>query len=142
MASSAETTSPEPVVLDASALVEALLGTDLGVAVRRRMRGHQLHAPAHVDAEVLSALGRLHGAGELSDTAAAAALDELAGAPIQRHLLGGLLSGAWGRRGNQRLVDALYLELTASLDAARLLTTDARLARSDESAELIAPKAR
>jgi predicted nucleic acid-binding protein len=137
MASSAEATPPEPLVLDASALVEALLGTELGAAVRRRMRGHQLHAPAHLDAEVLSALGGLHRAGQLSDAAAAAALDELAGAPIQRRPLAGLLSGAWGRRESQRLADALYLELTASLDAARLLTTDARLARSDESAELI-----
>jgi predicted nucleic acid-binding protein len=131
-------TPPEPLVLDASALLEALIGTELGIDVRRRMRGRQLHAPAHLDAEVLSAVGRLHRAGQLPGTAAATALDELARAPIQRHPLAGLLSGAWDRRERQRLVDALYLELTASLDAARLLTTDARLARSDESAELIA----
>lgn len=137
MASRMQATPPEPLVLDASALVEALLGTELGVAVRRRMRGRQLHAPAHLDAEVLSALGRLHRSGQLPATVATAALDELALAPIRRHPLAGLLSGAWGRRENQRLVDALYLELAASLDAARLLTTDARLARSDESAELV-----
>jgi predicted nucleic acid-binding protein len=34
-------------------------------------------------------------------------------------------------------VDALYSELAASLDAASLITTDARLARSDARAELI-----
>ena len=51
-------------VLDASALVD-LLVDGLGGAVRRRVAGHVLRAPAHVDAEVLSALGRLHRAGDL-----------------------------------------------------------------------------
>jgi predicted nucleic acid-binding protein len=129
---------PEAVVLDASAVVEALLGTTLGVAVRERMRGRRLHAPAHLDAEVLSALGRLHRAGGLHESTVAAALDELAAAPIRRHPLTGLLPGAWARRGNQRLVDALYVELAVSLASAPLLTTDARLARSHDQAELIA----
>jgi predicted nucleic acid-binding protein len=127
-------------VLDASAVVEALLGSDLGVEVRRRMRGHRLHAPAHMDAEVLSALGRLRRAGEVTHEAVTAALGELATAPIQRHPLAGLLTGAWARRENQRLVDALYSELAALLDSTSLLTTDARLARVDERAELIAAK--
>jgi predicted nucleic acid-binding protein len=135
---SSVTGSPiEAVVLDASAIVEALLGTDLGVRVRGSMRGHPLHAPAHIDAEVLSALGRLHRAGELDDSTVVTALDELAGAPIRRHPLAKLLSGAWARRESQRLVDALYVELAVSLDSTRLLTTDARLARSHDRAELI-----
>ncbi len=125
-------------MVDASAVVEALLGTELGIEVRERMHDRQLHAPAHLDAEVLSALGRLHRAGDLEQSAVAAALSELAGAPIRRHPLADLLAGAWERRENQRLVDALYSELAASLDAVALLTTDARLARCDERAELVA----
>jgi predicted nucleic acid-binding protein len=128
---------PEALVLDASAVVEALLGTELGLKARERMRGHRLHAPAHLDAEVLSALGRLHRAGELADSAVTSALDELATAPIRRHPLPGLLSGAWRRRENQRLLDALYTELATTLDQAPLITTDARLARTDNHAELI-----
>lgn len=128
---------PEELVLDASAVVEALLGTDLGIKVRERMRGHRLHAPAHLDAEALSALGRLHRAGEVSHTTVTAALGELAAAPIQRHSLDGLLTGAWARRENQRLVDALYSELAAALDSIPLLTTDARLARADDHAEVV-----
>lgn len=127
----------EALVLDASALVEALIGTELGARVRGRMRGCRLHAPAHLDAEVLSALGRLHRAGELDQTAATGALEELASAPIRRHPLASLLTGAWRRRENQRLVDALYAELAATLGTAVLLTTDARLARADGRAELI-----
>lgn len=130
-------TAPEALVIDASAMVEALLGTDLGVAVRTRMRGHRLHAPAHFDAEVLSALGRMRRAGELADATVTAALGELAAAPIQRHPLAGLLAGAWERRGNLRLLDALYAELAAVLDPASLLTADARFARSESRAELV-----
>jgi predicted nucleic acid-binding protein len=130
--------APEALVLDASAVVEALLGTDLGLRVRERMRGHELHAPAHLDAEALSALGRLHRAGELGESAVATALDELATAPINRHPLVDLLAGAWRRRENQRLVDALYAELATSLGSVPLLTTDTRLARTEERAELIA----
>ncbi len=131
---------PEPpgdeVVIDASAVVEALLGTAAGVAVRVRMRGCELHAPAHLDAEVLSALGRLHRAGELAAAAVAGALAELAAAPIQRHPLARLLSGAWDARDQLRLVDALYVELAASLGSLPVLTTDGRLARASVLAEL------
>jgi predicted nucleic acid-binding protein len=131
-------TPQRALVVDASAIVETLLGTDLGISVRRRMRGHQLHAPAHLDAEVLSALGRLHRAGELPSRNVDVALGELAAAPIQRHPLASLLAGAWRRRENQRLVDALYSELSASLGGAGLLTADARFARTESGAELIA----
>lgn len=130
-------TLPESLVLDASAVVEALLGSELGARVRARMRGHELHAPGHLDAEVLSAFGRLHRAGELDQTTVTAALRELEAAPIRRHSLANLVSGAWERRDRHRLVDALYVELAASLGSAALLTTDAPLARSFDRAELI-----
>lgn len=136
--SSATPSVLEEIVIDASAVVEALLGTDLGVRVRERMRGHRLHAPAHLDAEVLSALGRLHRTGEVPESTVTAALGELATAPIQRHPLASLLTGAWARRENQRLLDVIYSELATSLDSIPLLTTDARLARADNRAELIA----
>lgn len=127
---------PEALVLDASALVEALIGTRIGASVRARMRGCELHAPAHLDAEVLSALGRLHRAGDLTDALVSHALGELAVAPITRHHLARLLAGAWAARDRLRLVDALYIELSNAL-AARLLTADARLARSHATAELV-----
>jgi predicted nucleic acid-binding protein len=127
---------PEAVVLDASALVEALIGTTLGLAVRKRLRGCELHAPAHVDAEALSALGRLHRAGELDAPTVSTALRDLALAPIIRQPLPALLAGAWAARDQLRLVDALYVELATSLQAS-LLTTDARLARSQAGTELV-----
>ena len=123
-------------MVDASAMVEALVGTRLGAATRARLRGCELHAPAHLDAEVLSALGRLHRAGELDATSVSSALSELAVAPIVRHHLAGLLAGAWSARDQFRLVDALYVELSSSL-AAALVTTDRRLARSTGAADLV-----
>ncbi len=129
-------TDPKALIVDASAAVETLLGTDLGVRARARMRGHGLHAPAHLDAEVLSALGRLFRARELTESAVGSALDELAGAPIQRHPLAALLSGAWERRESHRLVDGLYVEL-ADMLGSTILTTDARLGRSAARAELV-----
>lgn len=119
-------------------MVETLLGTELGAMTRGRIRGRPLHAPAHFDAEVLSALGRMYRAGDLDATTVTTALQQLATAPIRRHPLAGLLAGAWGRRENQRLTDALYVELADSLAAAALLTTDARLARAYERAQLVA----
>jgi predicted nucleic acid-binding protein len=121
-------------------MVEALLGTTLGIEVRARMRGRELHAPAHLDAEVLSALGRLHRAGGLVAQNAETALKQLAAAPIRRHALAGLLSAAWAAREQLRLVDALYVELARSLGSIALLTTDMRLASQCELAEPFAPR--
>jgi predicted nucleic acid-binding protein len=117
-------------------MVEALIGTQLGTTVRTRLRGCQLYAPAHLDAEVLSALGRLHRAGGLKAAVVSAALSELADAPITRHPLADLLAGAWSARDQLRLVDALYVELSARLPGT-LITTDGRLARAKADVELV-----
>jgi predicted nucleic acid-binding protein len=128
----------EALVVDASAIVELLLSTTVGRSVARRIQRHGLHAPAHIDAETLSALGRLHRNGQLSERDVTSRLRLLAAAPIERHLLSPLVLGAWRRRKNLRLVDALYVELASQLGLS-LLTTDARLAGATRVAELVAP---
>lgn len=127
-----------PVVVDASALIDLLLGNELGEAVGERLSDHEMHAPAHLDAEVLSALGRLQRDGRLTAAQVRARLDRLADAPIERRLLGPLVLGAWARRRNLRLVDALYVELAEQLEGA-LVTTDRRLAAIAPRAELVGP---
>lgn len=123
-------------MLDASALVDLLAGTDLAVAVRARLTGAVLHAPAHLDAEVLSALGRLR-RGDLLDSAQAdVAVATLAQVPLTRHPLPELVPGAWARGDSLRLTDALYVELAEQLRMP-LLTTDLRLARACSQAEPI-----
>lgn len=130
------TETVETVVVDASVLVDLLAGTDYATAAAARLGGTTLHTPAHLDAEVLSALGRLYRAGALSDVDIDAALARLASLPLTRHLLGDLLAGAWEHRASVRLVDALYVHLATTMKVA-LLTTDARLARACPIAELI-----
>jgi predicted nucleic acid-binding protein len=114
------------VVIDASALVDLLIGGPVGDAVARRLSSHVLDGPAHIDAEAFSALGRLHRAGEVEGPAVETMLGQLASAPIIRHSVAELLIGAWRMRSNLRLADAIYVGLAESLGV-RLVTTDARL---------------
>jgi predicted nucleic acid-binding protein len=114
------------VVLDASAFVDLLLGNTVGGAVRTRLAGRSLHAPGHIDAEVLSVLGRLTRAGDLDDDTVTRLIGRVVDAPIERHPVHELMAGAWARRSRLRLADALYVELAAARGAA-LVTTDRRL---------------
>ncbi len=127
---------PEPVVLDASAMIEVLLGTARAPAVGARIRGHAIHVPAHFDAEILSAFGRQERAGEIDAGLADDRLQCLADAPFERHALGRLLPGAWSRRHNLRFVDALYAELAAVLGG-RVVTVDRDLAAAVPWADLV-----
>jgi predicted nucleic acid-binding protein len=127
----------EPLVLDASAMVDLLLGGALGAIVDARIDGAVIHAPAHLDAEVLSALGRLHRGGLVTADEVTRRLDVVANAPIERHPVADLVRGAWKRRNRVRLADALYVELATTLGI-RLVTTDARLGRAARVAEVIA----
>ncbi len=125
-------------VVDASALIDLLAGLPAATAIDARLDGVALHAPAHMDAEVLSALGRLARAGSMSVAEVTRYVAAVAGSPIERHLLADLLPGAWKRRGRLRLADALYVELATRLDAP-LVTTDARLGRAARIAEVVTP---
>lgn len=123
-------------MLDASAMVEMLIGSLLGGAVQSRIARHELHAPAHFDAEVLSALGRLARAGHIDDTHVAPKLGVLADAPITRHPIGPVLIEAWGLRENLRLIDGLYVVVAENLGLP-LVTTDQRLASVASVTELV-----
>ncbi len=116
-----------PLVLDASAMVELLLDTERSSSIRDELRARTLTAPAHFDAEVMSAIGRLRRNGDLSEGNAATRIERLAGAPVRRAPLAPLLAGAWARQGDTRLTDALYIELAHALDTV-VITTDVRLA--------------
>ncbi len=126
----------DAVVVDSSALVDLLIGSPLADAVHARLTDRELHAPSHVDAEALSAIGRLSRAGRLPDHDTETIVDLLASTPLYRHELPSLLSGAWRRRHNLRLVDALYVELSAHLGGP-VVTTDRRLAAAAPEAELL-----
>jgi predicted nucleic acid-binding protein len=124
------------VVVDASAIVDLLVESGTARLISERLRKHGLHAPAHLDAEVLSVLGRLHRSGRLSARMVATRLARLAAASIVRHPVGPLLDAAWRLRENLRLVDGLYVALGDRLGLP-VITTDRKLAAAVPSAELI-----
>jgi len=117
------------IVLDASAAVELLLRTAAGARTEAVLRGSRAAVPAHFDAEVFSALGRLVRAGELKEERVEPLLGELARAPFDRYTLQPLLAPAWRLRHNLSLRDALYVALARRLGAL-LVTADGRLARA------------
>ncbi|HEY5728018.1 MAG TPA: type II toxin-antitoxin system VapC family toxin [Acidimicrobiia bacterium] len=126
---------PKPLVIDASAVVDLLLAGRRSARIADRVRHAELHAPANLDAEVLSALARLQRAGVLTAARVPGRLRRLAGAPIERHALADLLEGAWQRRHSLRVVDALYVELAEQIGTI-VVTTDRGMGTTDH-AELI-----
>jgi predicted nucleic acid-binding protein len=112
----------ELAVLDASVVVDLLLRDSATLP-----SGLVFVAPAHLDAEVLSALARLCRAGTLSSSAVDDMLEGLTELEVERMPLPGLLATAFGLRDNVALRDSLYVALARGLDAT-LLTLDRRLA--------------
>ena len=107
------------IVVDASALTEFLLQTELGSRVERRLykSDEDLHAPHLLDVEVLSALRRLVQAREVDTERAEAALEDLQLLRIIRHGHLALVAHAWDLRQNFTAYDAMYLALAEALDA-------------------------
>ena len=118
-------------VLDASVVVELLLGTTEGGSIAERVADPRLalHAPHLLDVEVTQALRRYVREGELDPVSAAAALDDLRALDIERHGHEPLLDRVWALRENFTAYDAVYVALAEALDAT-LLTCDGKLARA------------
>jgi len=124
------------VVVDASVIVDLVADTARAPAASDALAGQRLIAPAHIDAEALSALGRMERAGRLTSRKAGDAVSMSVATPIDRSPLSDLLVGAWRRRKRLRLSDALYVELAEQLGL-ELVTTDQRLARAYPGARLV-----
>jgi predicted nucleic acid-binding protein len=117
------------IVIDASAVVEFLLGTAVGERVAARISSNQesLHVPHLLDVEVASALRRWVLQGRLPATRAQAALDDLRDVPLIRYPHDIVLPRIWELRANASAYDAAYLILGETLPAP-VITCDARMA--------------
>lgn len=114
-------------VVDAAVVVDLICNFPAAEAYRGAVASADaLAAPAHLDAEVLSALGRLRRAGQL--TRPADRVHALATLGATRWSLRPLLLPAWSLADRIATRDALYVALAVSLDAV-LITSDARLRR-------------
>ncbi len=117
------------IVVDASAVIEVLLGTPAASRVADRFfaGGETLHAPHLLDVEIAQVLRRYALAGALGAERGVEALEDLADFPIARYPHQPFLFRAWELRNNVTAYDAAYIALAEALDAT-LVTRDAKLA--------------
>ena len=118
------------IVVDCAAVVDALTGVADGRRLRDRLATEDLHAPALLDHEVVSALRGLVRRGALSPERAADVLADFDDLSVERWAAGDALRRrAWSLRENVSAYDAAYVVLAEAL-ACPLVTRDARLARA------------
>ncbi|HEY3908422.1 MAG TPA: type II toxin-antitoxin system VapC family toxin [Stellaceae bacterium] len=117
------------IVVDASALLEALLQTPAAAAVEERLFGDELplHAPHLIDLEVTQVLRRYEATGRVEAARCQDALDDLQNFSLRRYQHDVLLPRVWELRHNITAYDAAYVALAEALGAT-LLTRDRRLA--------------
>ena len=118
------------IVVDASAVVEFLLGTPMGTSVGKRISdpSEEIAAPCLLDVEVSHAIRRWSLAGLINDVRAARSIEHLAALNALRWPHEPLLPRIWALRHNFTAYDAAYIALAERLGAT-LLTCDRALAR-------------
>lgn len=116
------------IVIDASVMIELLLGTELGRRAGERVfEETSRHAPHLLDVEVAQVLRRYVSSKQLRAPRALEALADLADFPLTRHPHTVLLERVFELRDNLTAYDATYVALAEALDA-KLLTCDRALA--------------
>jgi predicted nucleic acid-binding protein len=119
------------IVVDASAVLELLLGTPLAAQIAERvLEPHEsVHAPHLLDIEVAQVLRRLVRQRTLAETRGIEALVDLEDLGVVRHSHLPTLRRIWGLRHSVTAYDGAYIALAEGMDAP-LLTCDAKLARA------------
>lgn len=132
------------IVIDASALVEILIGGEFSQDLTNVAEASELHAPELIDAETANGLRGNEARGIISAGEAESMLHDLRSLPIARHESSPFLPFAWRWRENLTIYDSLYLELAVQSEAP-LLTIDKGLidvATGQAGVEIVGPLAR
>lgn len=115
-------------MVDAAVVVDVICDLPAAEPFREQLQAATaVAAPAHLDAEVLSALSRLNRAGQLNRPAER--VEALAAFGASYWPLRPLLRRAWALVDRIATRDALYVALAESLGAT-LITSDGRLRRA------------
>ena len=117
------------IVVDASALIDVLLGTETGkqAAVRILDPRESIHAPHLIDLEVIQVLRRFVRKREISSPRGQAAVHDLAVLPLVRYPHQLFLARIWSLKDSLTAYDAAYVVLAEALSAP-LVTRDRRMA--------------
>lgn len=116
------------IVVDASAVLEVLLQTEVGRSLEGRLFGGEvLNAPHLLDLEVAQVLRRHVLRGALQPARAEGALRDFSDLRIERYPHHLFLGRVWELRANVTAYDAAYLALAEALDSP-LVTADRKLA--------------
>ena len=123
------------IVIDASAIIQVLVGRDPGPALLDAVAG-DLAAPHILDVEVLSALRGMVLGGVLPPEAAESARRSYADLVITRYEAALLADRVWALRTQYTSYDAMYLALAEGLGAP-LVTCDRKLDAGGHHAEVV-----
>ena len=117
------------IVLDASAAIEWLLQSPVGVRIDKRIfsPSQSLHAPHLLDVEVAQVLRRYAREKTISEQRGEEVLEDLGDLPLNRYPHDLLLRRVWELRATLTAYDAVYVALAELLDAP-LLTCDKKIA--------------
>ena len=114
------------IVIESSAMVEALVGDPANPNLLALLADEELHAPALLDFEVASALrGHVVG-GKLDPVRLDEAVEDFVAFRIERHPMTDLLGHMLDLRDNFTVDDAAYLVLAQALEAP-VISADAKL---------------
>lgn len=114
------------IVIEASAMVDALVDEPINPQLLALLADEELHAPALLDFEVASALRGHALGGKLDQLRLDEAIEDFSALRIERHQMTGLLGHILDLRDNFAVYDASYVILAQAL-AAPLVTADVKL---------------
>lgn len=114
------------IVIEASAMVDALVGQPANPELLALIADEDLHAPALLDYEVASALRGHTLAGVLSSVQMTDAAADFRALRIERYPLATMMRSVLGLKDNFTVYDAAYVVLAQALDAP-MVTADTKL---------------